>query len=296
LLTILISRGDVLLLGEAYAFGVVWSFVFNSLAMVVLRFKRPEPRAFQVPLNIRVGRYAVPIGLILIFLVLLISAMMNFLSKEVATKWGLGFTVVFLILFLISERCRVRSTSTKHQDQFNHQDLPALTPESLGLKKPFRTLVAIHSPRHLALLDETLERADPQTTDIIVLKAKLTLPDETRPEQLDLDFYDRELMTAVLEHAEKAGKEVHPVIVPTNRPLDTILKTAQSLKVQELVLGTTHSLDTRGTLLGAFRSRTPERRLQRIASAWRALVGHSAKLSVSLAAPGGTLRRDIGGD
>ena len=26
-------------LGEAYAFGVVWSFVFKALAMVVLRFK-----------------------------------------------------------------------------------------------------------------------------------------------------------------------------------------------------------------------------------------------------------------
>lgn len=46
LVTILISRGDVLLLGEAYAFGVVWSFVFKALAMVVLRFKRPEPRPF----------------------------------------------------------------------------------------------------------------------------------------------------------------------------------------------------------------------------------------------------------
>ena len=27
---ILISRGDVYVLGEAYAFGVMWSFVFNS--------------------------------------------------------------------------------------------------------------------------------------------------------------------------------------------------------------------------------------------------------------------------
>jgi amino acid transporter len=296
LVTILISRGDVLLLGEAYAFGVVWSFVFKALAMVVLRFKRPEPRPFQVPLNIRVGPYAVPIGLILIFLVLLVSAVMNLLTKEVATKWGLGFTVVFLILFLISERYRARSPSTKHQDQFNHQDLPALTPESMGLKKPFRTMVAIHSPRHLALLDEALERTDPQTTDVVVLKAKLALPEETRPEQLDLDFYDRELMTAVLEHAEKAGKEVHPVIIPTNRPLDTILKTAQSLKVRELVLGTAHSLDTRGALWGAFQRRTPERQILRIAAAWRALNGHPAKLTVSLAAPDGTERRDIGGD
>src|SRR5262249_55418194 len=40
--TILLSRGDVYLLGEAYAFGVVWSFAFKSLAMLVLRFKEPD--------------------------------------------------------------------------------------------------------------------------------------------------------------------------------------------------------------------------------------------------------------
>src|SRR5207249_7577386 len=39
LVTILISRGNVYALGEAYAFGVLWSFVFNSLSMLVLRFK-----------------------------------------------------------------------------------------------------------------------------------------------------------------------------------------------------------------------------------------------------------------
>ena len=39
LFTIVVSRGDVILLGEAYAFGVVWSFVFKTLSMVVLRFK-----------------------------------------------------------------------------------------------------------------------------------------------------------------------------------------------------------------------------------------------------------------
>ena len=32
LLTIIVSRGNVYLLGEAYAFGVVWSFAFKALA------------------------------------------------------------------------------------------------------------------------------------------------------------------------------------------------------------------------------------------------------------------------
>jgi len=39
ILTIVASMGNVYTLGEAYAFGVIWSFVSKTLAMVVLRFK-----------------------------------------------------------------------------------------------------------------------------------------------------------------------------------------------------------------------------------------------------------------
>src|SRR5712672_871893 len=43
--TIIASGGNVYILGEAYAFGVVWSFVFKALSMVILRFKDRRPRA-----------------------------------------------------------------------------------------------------------------------------------------------------------------------------------------------------------------------------------------------------------
>lgn len=54
LVTIVASMGDVYTLGEAYAFGVIWSFVFKTLAMVILRFKDKSPREYEVPLNIRI--------------------------------------------------------------------------------------------------------------------------------------------------------------------------------------------------------------------------------------------------
>src|SRR5207248_10096137 len=61
LLTIVASMGDVYTLGEAYAFGVIWSSVFKTLAMVILRFKDKSPREYEVPLNIRIPlRRAVP--------------------------------------------------------------------------------------------------------------------------------------------------------------------------------------------------------------------------------------------
>jgi amino acid transporter len=42
--TILISRGDIYLLGEAYAFGVVWSFAMKALAVVDRTDMRAERR------------------------------------------------------------------------------------------------------------------------------------------------------------------------------------------------------------------------------------------------------------
>src|SRR5207244_7119399 len=52
IVTILISRGDVYLLGEAYAFGVMWSFFMKALSVLMLRYKRPQGREWKVRLDI----------------------------------------------------------------------------------------------------------------------------------------------------------------------------------------------------------------------------------------------------
>ena len=86
LFTIFASRGDVILLGEAYAFGVVWSFVFNTLSMVVLRFKKPRParfrRAVQHPLS---AMSTCRSAWAWCFLRCFSSALANLVTKPVAT-------------------------------------------------------------------------------------------------------------------------------------------------------------------------------------------------------------------
>src|SRR5262249_38864584 len=166
LLTIVLSGGDMVVLGEAYAFGVVWSFVFKALAMVVLRFKDRHPREFMVPFNIRVGDVQVPIGLGIIFLILLVSALLNFFTKEVATIGGLTFTAGFLVIFTTSEhfhKVRLRGKKHEHLEQFNKQTAEEISPESLGLTKRYRKLVAIRSPQNLYMLEKTLAETDPET-------------------------------------------------------------------------------------------------------------------------------------
>jgi amino acid transporter/nucleotide-binding universal stress UspA family protein len=244
LLTIIVSRGNIYTLGEAYAFGLVWSFALNAMAMVVLRFKDRSPREFKVPLNIRIGRLELPIGLGIIFLILFASAIVNFLTKEVATIGGTIFTTIFLILFSVSEHIHKRRRGTaehKHIEQFNQQTSDEVAPVVLGLKMPYRKLVAIRSTQNLFMLEKTLAETDPETTDVVVMTAQVASRGDASTQGPDLDKYNRTLMTAVVDRAEKAGKQVHPLIIRTNNPLYAVVHTAMDIKAQELVLGASNA-------------------------------------------------------
>src|SRR3954471_19515405 len=82
------SRGNTYTLGEAYAFGVIWSFAFKGLAMLVLRYTDRSHREWKVPLNLRLGGVEVPIGLAVIAAILFSIAGINLLTKQVATVSG----------------------------------------------------------------------------------------------------------------------------------------------------------------------------------------------------------------
>jgi len=286
---IIFSGGDMILLGEAYAFGVVWSFTFKALAMVVLRFRDKTPREYKVPFNIRIGNYEIPIGLILIFLVLLFTALVNFVTKEVATVAGLGFTLVFLIIFMISEhfhekKRKAAGTHHHHMEQFNQKTTEEITPAGLGLKKPYRKLVSIRSVHNLFMLEKALAETDPETTGMVVMTAKmLPMGDAEGVQSPDLDAYDQKLMTAVVEKAEHAGKQVKPLIVPTNNPLHAVLKTAMDLQAQELIMGASNKY-------------TVDEQLEQIAFYWINLHGgDTAPLTVRILSRERDVYLDIAG-
>ena len=124
---IVASRGNIIMLGEAYAFGVIWSFTFNSLAMLVLRWKYHGERGWKVPPNFRIGKTEIPLGLISVFLVLISTAIVNLFTKSIATVSGITFAAVFFIIFTISERQNQKKHAItvrqmKDHFQLEHQD------------------------------------------------------------------------------------------------------------------------------------------------------------------------------
>src|SRR5579871_5951606 len=104
LVTIVLSRGDIFILGEAYAFGVMWSFAMKGIAVLVLRYKEPGQREFRVPLNFNIGRLEIPLGLAIVTLTLVALCLINLFTKQVATVSGIAFTLIFFGVFELSEK------------------------------------------------------------------------------------------------------------------------------------------------------------------------------------------------
>ena len=84
-----------------------------------------------------------------------------------------------------------------------------------------------------------LHEIDPSQCDVVAVTCKV-LPPLTpgiTPEELTVDDNDREVLTRIVNLAEEAGVQVHPLVIPTNNPLYAIATVARDLKAKEVVLG-----------------------------------------------------------
>jgi amino acid transporter len=241
LLTILISRGEVTFLANLYAFGVIWSFAMNGLAVLVLRYTRPGPREFQVPFNFTFRGVQVPVGLGLITLMLFLIAVVNLFTKPVATMAGGAFSILLFIVFTISER-NARSGGKAHveMDQFNLEVESELTPEAVGAK-PGNILVPVSNHYNLYHLGNVLDRIKPGRRDVVVLHVRLLRRSASGENELEADqmfgSIEQHLFSQALSMAEKRGKSIRLAVVASNEIWDGILRAATSLQSSTIVLG-----------------------------------------------------------
>ena len=136
--TIVLSRGDMFVLGEAYAFGVIWSFVFKTLSVLILRYKDKYHRLWRMPLNLkwfRPGGKDFPLGLALTFTVLFATAVINLFTKQVATISGVSFTLALFVIFEISEKINGQAQHAygEEPEKFNLQLIEESQIDSIGL-------------------------------------------------------------------------------------------------------------------------------------------------------------------
>ena len=238
--TIIASRGDVLLLGEAYAFGVVWSFALKALGVLVLRYQRHD-QEYKFPFNIRLGRVEIPIGLAATTSILFLVAIANLFTKRIATIYGVSFTIVLYVLFLVSEHINAGKKKEHRADleKFNLDHQAEIGTDTLHAR-PGSILVAVRDSRRLWHLNKALEKTNLRRHDIVVMTVRQLSTGAAEYDLQDDQLFahdEQELFSHVVSVAEKQGKSVELLVVPAVDPFDAMVQTAARLKVSKLVVG-----------------------------------------------------------
>ncbi len=276
--TIIISRGDVTFLANLYAFGVIWSFAMNGLAVLVLRYTNPGQREFQVPLNFTVRGVQIPVGLALITSMLFLIAVVNLFTKPIATMAGGTFSVLLYIVFTISER-RGRHGGAAHveMDQFNLELESELTPEAVGAR-PGNILVPISNHYALYHLGNVLDRIKPGRRDVVVLHVRLLRRSASGENEFEADqlfgSIEQQLFSQALSMAEKRGKSIRLAVVAANDLWDGILRAGASLRSSTIVAG-------RST------KESNEEQARQIGEAWEKLGDQKPQFNLEIHLPNG---------
>jgi len=279
--TIVASRGNVYLLASLYAFGVIWSFAFKSLAVLVLRFTEPENRQWKVPGNFHIGKTEIPVGLILISLLLFATAIVNLFTKQLATISGVAFSAVLFGVFTVSEHLNKKTSSGQHHEleQFRINAQEELTAADMEVR-PGNILVAVRDPKNLSYLRDILLKTDTVKQDVVVMTARVIHREHSFSGNESMDSadifeqYEQELFTAVVNLAEKEGKHVSLLVAPTNDVFESIMVTAQRLGSMQVVCGLSNKL-------------SPEEQGKLTGDAWERLSDPKPRLRMDVVAPDG---------
>ena len=279
LFTILVTRGNVIMLGEAYAFGVIWSFTFNSLAMLVLRWKYNGERGWKVPLNIKIGKTEIPLGLLSVFLVLLTTAIVNLFTKSVATVSGVLFAATFFIIFSLSERDnKRRQDMTKRQmkEHFQLEHQETVGPEALDIR-PGAVLVAMRDAGSPYALKWALTHTHTDQQDLVVLAARMMGAGGSEyleaSEQI-FSEHEQMLFTKAVSVAESFGKHISLLVVPAGDIFAALVGTANSLGAAAVVSGLSTKL-------------TAEEQAYHVGQAWEALPEPKRQFTFYIVKPEG---------
>jgi amino acid transporter len=274
LLVVIASQGDVFILGEAYAFGVIWSFAMNALATLILRFKRPQAREWKVPLNFHIRGVEIPLGLALVTLTLFATAIANLLTKKIATISGIFFTAGLFAVLLFSERITAakKASESKDFEKFLLEDKASITREAVDVR-PGNIVVAVRNYESLYPLEKVLKKANTRHQDIVVLSGRRMRGIHQEEGSLTSDqifmTFEKKLFSLVVSMAEKEGKRINMLVVPGNNITDIIVRSALQLKSSKIVAGVSNRMSM-------------EEQARRMGEAWESAGPHSRGMTLEL--------------
>src|SRR5262249_11198080 len=243
-----------------YAIVVACAALLRIAALIRLRRRRPEPRAFRVRINPRLAGRERAVGLAAAGLLVAVPAAILLASGDPPALAGLALVAAARACFTFSEGVARESATGDIASAAASEFLgtPALGIDQVRTR-PGNLLVPIRRPGVLAHLATALQEAG--NDDVIAVTVRLVGIDASEERVLNAATTDdeRRLFTDAAMLAERSGRRLQLLILPASNVFEAIAVAAARLGSAAVYVGESETLTgaDQARLLGEAWERVP---------------------------------------
>jgi APA family basic amino acid/polyamine antiporter len=198
IIIVLASRGKLGFLANLYNFGAMLAFFMTHLSLIFLRIKKPEMnRPFRIPLNIRFGKYSLPVTAIIGVLATAATWCLVVVTKADGRDLGFMWIIFGLTIYFYFRKKQAIPPAGKVEIQ-------KIKMPEFEAKKYKHILVPTRGGRETQTVQMACEIAKVHGADVTavhVVEVPFSLPMET-------PLYHRNVVaSSILKRAEAIGRE-----------------------------------------------------------------------------------------
>lgn len=254
---VIASSGRIEWLSRAYGVAIALMLLVTIATLVRIRTTRPGPTPFKAGGNITSRGRERPAGMLIAAAVVLASVAALMLFGDAPTAATVAVIAMLASWLATTAKYAPPVQSTRDESTFDLLLAAELSPDHIEAR-PGNVLVPVRNPHLLAHVTAALQTAGDR--DVVVMTARLLGVDvnEETANQATPTAYERRLLSDVVAVAERAGRPVRLLIVPTRHVVDAIVATAIRLRSSDVFVGESSTLSAadQARLLGEAWERT----------------------------------------
>jgi magnesium transporter len=249
---VVVSSSRVSWLARGYGMSVAVMVVLTVASLIRLRRERQTPAPYKAPFNPRLGNRELSLGLFVSAAVIVVASAALVLAGDLASISTAGL-VAALSLWFNAGAVRETPPADTNPDESTFDLLISseLSPHHVEAR-PGNVLVPVRNPHLLAHVVAALQT--PGDRDVVVMTARVLDADSTdeSASRTSPNAYERRLLSDVVALAERMGRPVRLLIVPTHNVFDAIVATVLRLRSSDVYVGEsiTLSAEDQARLLG----------------------------------------------
>jgi magnesium transporter len=241
ILVTLASAGRISWLARAYAIAIAVMVVLTVACLVRLRTSHQGAVPFRTPFNIRLGGRDLALGLLATAAVVAAGALAILARGDVPSVTAAASIAALGLWFVIARRTVEPAPDAAGEERFDLLHAAELSLAEVAVR-PGNILVPVRNPHALGHVVAALQT--PGDRDVVVMTARLLDVDVTdeRAGESAPTPYERQLLSDVVAVAERVGRPIRLLIVPTRNVVDAIVGTVVRLGSSDVYVGESSTL------------------------------------------------------